>query len=171
MRAQATYGAAGHAIMRRSLPVRGLNEARAESRTRWLVRHGAVAWLLVLEPVSLALTLDRALPRMPSFDVAAWTLVALRIALAGAGIAIAGRLRARDDGAWRAVALWACGAIGATLLSRLWPVLPSSLAPSEARIVAVAAVARDTVLALVAAWIGRADAAVDADAAGIRDSS
>jgi hypothetical protein len=69
------------------------------------------------------------------------------------------------------VALWACGAIGATLLSRLWPVLPSSLAPSEARLVAVVAVARDTVLALVAAWIGRADAAVDADAAGSRDSS
>jgi hypothetical protein len=55
--------------MRRSLPVRDLNEDRAESRTRWLVRHGVVAWLLVLEPVSLALTLDRALPRMPSFDV------------------------------------------------------------------------------------------------------
>ena len=121
--------------------------------------------------MSLALTLDRALPRMPSFGVTAWTLVALRIALAGVGIAVAGRLRARDDGAWRAVALWACGAIGATLLARLWPELPSSLAPSEARLVAVVAVARDTVLALVAAWIARADAAVDADAAGIRDSS
>jgi hypothetical protein len=165
VRAQATYGAAGHAIMRRSLPVRDLNEDRAESRTRWLVRHGVIAWLLVLEPVSLALTLDRALPRMPSFDVTAWTLVALRIALAGVGIAVAGRLRARDDGVWRAVALWACGAIGATLLSRLWPVLPSSLAPSEARLVAMAAVARDTLLALVAAWIARADAAVETDPA------
>ena len=171
MRAQATYGAAGHAIMRRSLPVRDLNEARAESRTRWLVRHGVVAWLLVLEPVSLALTLDRALPRMPSFDVAAWTLVALRIALAGAGIAIAGRLRARDDGAWRAVALWACAAIGATLLSRLWPVLPSSLAPSEARVAAVAALVFSVMLALVSAWLARADAAVDGDGAGTRDSS
>ena len=33
--------------------------------TRWLLRHGVVLWLLVVEPVSLALTLDRALPRMP----------------------------------------------------------------------------------------------------------
>ena len=129
------------------------------------MRYGVVGWLLVLEPVSLALTLDRALPRMPSFDVTAWTLVALRIALAGVGIAVAGRLRARDDRAWRAVALWACGAIGATLLARLWPVLPSSLAPSEARLVAIAAVVRDTVLALVAAWIARADAAVETDTA------
>src|SRR6187200_1504926 len=65
VRAQDRYGAAGHAIMRRSLPVVDGNEPRAEGRTRWLVRHAVVAWLLVVEPVSLALTLDRALPRMP----------------------------------------------------------------------------------------------------------
>ena len=130
-----------------------------------------VVWLLAVEPVSLALTLDRALPRMPSFGVTAWTLVAVRILLAGVGIAVAGRLRARDDGAWRAVALWACGAIGATLLERLWPELPSNLAPSEARLAAIAAVARDGVLALIAAWLARADAAVDAHTARRRDSS
>ena len=170
-RAQATYGAAGHAIMPCSLPVGDLNERRAESPTRRLARYAVVVWLLVVEPVSLALTLDRALPRMPSFGITAWTIVAARIVLAGIGIVLAGRLRARDDGAWRAVALWACGAIGATLLARLWPELPSSLAPSEARLVAVAAVVRDAVLALVAAWFARADAAADADAAEIRDSS
>src|SRR4029077_4911082 len=115
----------------RSLPVRDLNERRAESWTRWLARHIVVVWLPVVEPVSLALTLDRALPRMPSFGVTAWTLVAVRILLAGVGIAVAGRLRARDEGAWRAVALWACGAIAATLLGRLWPELPANLAPSE----------------------------------------
>jgi hypothetical protein len=128
-------------------------------------------WLLVVEPVSLALTLDRALPRMSAFGLAAWTLVAARIVLVGVGIAVAGRLRTRDDGAWRAVALWACGAIGATLLQRLWPELPTNLAPSEARLVAIAAVVRDAVLALVAARIARADAAVAADGAGTRDSS
>jgi len=146
------------------------NEPRAEGRPRWLVRHGVVAWLLVVEPVSLALTLDRALPRMPSFGLTGWTLVAVRIVLAGTGIAIAGRLRARDDGAWRAVALWACGAVGATLLARLWPELPSDFAPSEQRFVAAAAVVRDAVLALVAAWLARADES-PADAAGRRDSS
>jgi hypothetical protein len=157
--------------MRRSLPAGGPDDRQAESRTRWLARHGVVAWLLVVEPVSLALTLDRALPRMPSFGLTGWTIVAVRIVLAGIGIAVAGRLRAGDVGAWRAVALWACGAIGATLLARLWPELPSSLAPSEARLAAIAAVVRDAVLALVAAWLARADAAVAADAAVGRDSS
>jgi hypothetical protein len=171
VRAQATYGAAGDAIMRPSLPVRGETEARAESRTRWLVRHAVVVWLLVVEPVSLALTLDRALPRMPEFGATAWTLVAVRTVLAGVGIAVAGRLRARDDEAWHAVALWACGAIGATVLARVWPELPTNLAPSEARLAAIAAIARDAMLALVAAWLARADAAGDADAAGRRDSS
>jgi len=156
--------------MRRSLPVRGLDEGRAESPTRWLVRCAVVAWLLLVQPVSLALTLERTLPRMPSFGVTGWTLVAARIVLAGVGIAVAGRLRARDDGAWRAVALWACGAIGATLLERLWPELPSGLAPSEARLAAIAAIARDLVLALVAVWLARADAAVDAHTARRRDS-
>jgi hypothetical protein len=157
--------------MQGSLPAGGPDERRAESRTRWLARHGVIAWLLVVEPVSLALTLDRALPRMPSFGLTGWTMVAVRIVLAGIGIALAGRLRARDVGAWRAVAWWACGAIGATLLARLWPELPSGLAPSEARLAAIAAVVRDAVLALVAAWLARADAAVAADAAGARDSS
>jgi hypothetical protein len=138
---------------------------------RWLVRHAVVAWLLVVEPVSLALTLDRALARMPSFGVTAWTLVAVRVGLAGIGIAVGGRLRARDDGAWRAVALWACGAIGATLLARLWPELPTGFAPSEARLVAVAAVVRDAVLAVVAASFARADESVAADVAARGDSS
>ncbi len=148
-----------------------MNGRRAESLTRWLVRGAVVAWLLVVQPVSLALTLDRALPRMPSFGVTGWTLVAMRVLLAGIGIAVAGRLRARDEGAWRAVALWACGAIAATLLGRLWPELPTNLAPSEARLAAVAAVVRDGVLALVAVWLARADAAVDAITASTRDSS
>jgi hypothetical protein len=144
---------------------------RAESWARWLARHAVIAWLLVVEPVSLALTLDRALPRLPAFGLAAWTLVAARIALAGVGIAIAGRLRTRDEGGWRAVAVWACAAIGATLLERVWPELPNSFAPSEARIVAAASVARDAVLALVAVRLARADAAVAAEAAATRDSS
>ena len=157
--------------MRRSLPVRGLDERRAESLTRWLVRCAVVAWLLLVQPVSIALTLERALSRMPSFGVTGWALVAARIVLAGVGIAVAGRLRARDEGAWRAVALWACGAIGATLLESLWPELPTGLAPSEARLAAIAAIARDLVLALIAVWLARADAAVDAHTARRRDSS
>ena len=154
-----------------SLPVGGPDQHRAESITRWLARYAVVIWLLVVEPVSLALTLDRALPRMPSFGITAWTLVAARVVLAGIGIVLAGRLRMRDDGAWRAVTLWACGAIGATLLARLWPDLPTNLAPSEARLAAIAAVVRDAMLALVAAWFARVDAAADSDTAGIRDSS
>jgi len=157
--------------MARSLPAGRRQEPRPESRARRLARHAVVAWLLVVEPAALALTLDRALPRMPSFGITAWTIVAVRIVLAGTGIMLAGRLRARDMAAWGAVSLWACGSIGATLLARLWPELPSSLAPSEARLVAAVAVARDTVLALVAAWIARTDAAAAEDAAGIRDSS
>ena len=154
-----------------SLPIHDRHDRPAESPIRWLLRHGVVLWLLVVEPVSLALTLDRALPRMPLFGLTAWTLVAVRVALAGVGIAVAGRLRARDDGAWRAVALWACGAIGATLLARLWPELPSDFAPSEARVLAIAAVLRDAVLALVAAWLARGDATVAAGPAGRGDSS
>lgn len=123
------------------------------------------------EPVTLALTLDRALARMPSFGLTAWAIVAARIALAGVGIAVAGRLRTRDHGAWRAVTWWACASIGATLLARLWPELPTGLAPSEARLVALAAIARDGVLALVASWLARADAAADADRAATGDSS
>jgi hypothetical protein len=154
-----------------SLPIRDRQDRPAESPARWLLRYGVVLWLLVVEPVSLALTLDRALPRMPLFGLTAWTLVAVRVVLAGVGIAVAGRLRARDDGAWGAVALWACGAIGATLLARLWPELPSDFAPSEARVLAVAAVLRDAVLALVAAWLARGDATVAAGPARRGDSS
>jgi hypothetical protein len=130
-----------------------------------------IVWLLVVEPVSLALTLDHTLPRMPSFGVTGWTLVAMRIVLAGLGITLAGRLRTRDGGAWRAVALWSCGAIAVTLLQRLWPELPTGLAPSEARLAAVAALVFSVMLALVSAWLARADAAVDGDGAGTRDSS
>jgi hypothetical protein len=157
--------------MRPSLPVRDPSQTAREGRTRWLIRHVVVVWLLIVEPVSLAMTLDRALPRMPAFGLTAWTLVLARVALAGIGIAIAGRLRTRDDGAWRAVSWWACASIGATLLARAWPELPTGLAPSEARIVAGAAIARDGGLALVAAWLARGDAAADADLAARRDST
>jgi hypothetical protein len=157
--------------MRLSLPAHPSSEARPEARARWLVRRAVVAWLVIVEPVSLALTLDRALPRMPSFGLTAWTLVAVRVALAAVGIAVAGRLRTREDGAWRAVSWWACASIATTLLARVWPELPTGLAPSEARLVAIAAIVRDSLLALVAAWLARGDAAADADAAAARDSS
>jgi hypothetical protein len=127
--------------------------------------------LLVVEPVTLAVTLERALPRMASFGLTAWTLVFARIALAAIGIAVASRLRTREDGAWRAVSWWACASIGTTLLARAWPELPTGLAPSEARIVALAAILRDAVLAVVAAWLARGDAAADAERAATRDSS
>lgn len=128
-------------------------------------------WLLVVQPVSLALTLDRALPRMAWFGATAWLLVAARIALTGSAIAIARRLRAHEPGAWRAVALWAGAAIGATLLERARPELPTSLAPSEARLVAMAAIVRDAALALAALWLARADTAVGGDGSGPRDST
>jgi len=108
---------------------------------------------------------------MAWFGATAWTLVAARIALAGAGIAIARRLRAHEPGAWWGVALWAGAAIGATLLERAWPELPTSLAPSEARLVAIAAVVRDAALALAAAWLARTDPADQGDEARARDSS
>jgi hypothetical protein len=57
--------------------------------------------------------------------------------------------------------VWALAAIGATLIERAWPELPTSLAPSEARLVALAAVGRDAALALAAAWLARADTTVD----------
>ena len=154
-----------------SLSVRDAGPERREPRIRWLLRHAAVVWLLVVQPVSLALTLDRALPRVAWFGVTAWLLVTARVALTGTGIAIARRLRAHEPGAWRAVALWARASIGATLLERLWPELPTSLAPSEARLAAVAAVVRDAVLALAALWLARADTAVGGDDAGPRDSA
>jgi hypothetical protein len=157
--------------MRLSLSVRDTRAPRPEPRGRRLLRHAAVAWLLVIQPVSLALTLDRTLPRLTGFGVTAWTLVAVHVLLVGAGIAVARRLRAHEPDAWRALALWACAAIGSTLLERAWPVLPTQLAPSEGRVLAVAAVARDAVLALAAAWLARADGAVAAGDAQPRDSS
>ncbi len=69
------------------------------------------------------------------------------------------------------MALWAGAAIGATLLERAWPELPTSLAPSEARLAAVAAVVRDAALALAAAWLARTDPADRDDEAQARDSS
>lgn len=154
-----------------SLSGRDAGPERREPRIRWLLRHAAVVWLLVVQPVSLALTLDRALPRVAWFGVTAWLIVAARIALTASGIAIARRLRAHEPGAWRAVALWAGAAIGATLIERLWPELPTALAPSEARLVAIAAVVRDAALALAALWLARADTAVGGDDAGPRESS
>jgi len=154
-----------------SLSVRHAAPGRRESRWRWLLRHTAVVWLLVVQPVSLALTLDRALPRMAWFGVTAWLLVGARITLAGSGIAIARRLRAHESGAWRAVALWAGAAIGVTLLERACPALPTSLAPSEARVAAIAAMVRDAALALTALWLARADAAVADGDARTRDST
>ncbi|MEO5821314.1 MAG: hypothetical protein ABIT71_12495 [Vicinamibacteraceae bacterium] len=125
----------------------------------------------MVQPASLALTLDRALPRFAWFGVAAWVLVAARVALIGAGIAVARRLRAHEAGAWRGVALWACASIGATALERAFPELPSNLAPSEARVAAIVAVVRDIALALGAAWLARAGEAGDSDDAQGRDSS
>jgi hypothetical protein len=157
--------------MRLSLSVQASRERRRESPLRWLFRHAIVIWLLVVEPAALAFTLDRALPRMPAFGVTAWTIVAVRIALVGLGIAVARRLADRDASAWRGVAAWACAAIGATLLARLWPELPTGLAPSEARVVAWIVVAADATLALVAVWLARADAALQTAGAAARDSS
>jgi hypothetical protein len=145
--------------------------SRSESRGRRLARHAIVAWLLLLQPLALALTLNRALPRMATFGATAWVLIAARVALASAGIAIARRLRAHESDAWRAVAVWACAAIGVTLLERAWPELPTSLAPSEARLAALAAIARDALLAGVAVWLARAGTAVAGNGARGRESS
>ena len=172
VRAQATYGAAGHAIMRRSLPVGDLNERRAESRD---ALAGALRGRRVAPRRRAGVARAHARSRAAADAVVRHHGVDDRRGadrLAGIGIAIGGPAAAR--GTTAPGAPWRCGRaapIGATLLARLWPELPSSLAPSEARLVAVAAVARDAVLALVAAWLARADAAADADAAAIRDSS
>jgi hypothetical protein len=154
-----------------SLSVRDSDGPRPEPRWRRLARHAAVAWLLVVQPVSLALTLDRALPRVTAFGVTAWTLVAAHVLLVGAAIAVARRLRAHEPDAWRALALWACAAIGTTLLGRAWPELPTYFAPSEVRVLALAAAARDAALALAAAWLARTDTAVAEDDARPGDSS
>jgi hypothetical protein len=154
-----------------SLSVLDAATPRRESTGRRLARLAAIVWLLVVQPVSLALTLDRALPRVALFGTTAWLLIAARVTLTGAGIAVARRLRAHEPDAWRAVALWACVAIGTTLLGRAWPELPTGLAPSEARVATLAAVVRDAVLALAAARLARGDGSRAADDAQPRDSS
>jgi hypothetical protein len=147
----------------RSLPVGSTPAETPESSGRWLLRHLVVLWLLLLQPLSLALTLDRALPRMTAFGAAAWTLVAVRLGVVVAGIAVARPLRARAA-AWGGVALCAAGGVAATLLERLWPELPTGLAPSEARAGAWVAVVRDVGLVLVAVRLAYRDHAA-------RDSS
>ena len=154
-----------------SLSARDAASPRLESTGRRLTRLVIVVWLLVVQPVSLALTLDRALPRVAVFGATAWLLIAARVGLAGAGIAVARRLRAHEPGAWRAVAWWACAAIATTLLEGAWPELPTGLAPSEARLATRASAVRDAVLALAAAWLARGDDARGADDARLRESS
>ena len=107
--------------------------------------------------------MDRALPRLPAFVPAAWILVALRVALVAAGIAVGRRLlAARDAPPWRAVAAWAGAAIAGVLAARLWPLPLVDRAPSEARRDAAIAIAGYLVIAAVA-WRRRRDAATGAD--------
>jgi hypothetical protein len=136
--------------------------------TRWL-RLIAVTWLRLGPPIALALVLERALPRLATADTALWALVLLRIGLVAVGLAIAQRLREPEARTWRALAGWAVGSIAVTLIERAWPALPSGLAPSEARVVAAAAVARDAAIACGAVWLARRGRADDGD--GARDSS
>lgn len=127
------------------------------------MRFAIVAWLLAVEPAALALWLDRALPRLASLDAAAWTLVALRIALVAAGIAIGRRLvAARDATVWRAAAAWAGAAVAVVLAGRIWPLPFTDRAPSEARRDAAIAIAGYLVIAGLA-WRRRHDAATPAD--------
>jgi hypothetical protein len=127
----------------------------AETRAGRAFRLGVVAWLLAVQPVLLALALDRALPRFSSFDARDWLVAGARIALVTLAIAAGRRLRAPSPDAWRAVALWAAASIGVSVLSQAWPALPTGRAPSEARIATAVAVARDALLALAAAWLAR----------------
>ena len=129
---------------------------RAGVSARWL-RHLTVAWLLVVEPVRLALILDAALPRIATVSLAVWLVAGVRIALVAAGIAIARRLADGALAAWRAVALWAVGAIGVTLAAHAAP-LATMRAPSEARVADAIAIAGYLALAVVAR---RAAAAAD----------
>jgi hypothetical protein len=141
--------------MRASLSGRGdAGPDRGGAAAAWL-RHGVVIWLAVGEPLLLALTLDRVLPRLALLGARGWTVVAARVALAAFGIAVARRLRAGDDGAWRGVSAWALAAIGVTLLALAWRELPSDLAPSEARRVAYAAMALEAALGVVAWRLAR----------------
>jgi hypothetical protein len=139
-----------------------------ESRWRRWIRLAAVTWLSLGPPIALALVLERALPRLAAAEATLWAIVALRIGLVAAGLAIARRLREPHTSAWPAVAGWAVASIAMTLIERAWPVLPSGLAPSEARFVAGAAVVRDAAVACGAAWLARR---APADDARPRDSS
>ena len=119
------------------------------------MRLAIVAWLAIAEPLALAWTLDGALPRLATLGARGWIVIAARVALVAAAIAVARRLHARADGAWRGVAVWAVAAIGVTLLAQAWPVLPSGFAPSESRRLARAALALEAALAGVAWWLAR----------------
>lgn len=128
------------------------------------VRLTIVIWLLAVEPAALALWLDRALPRLASLDAATWTLVALRVALVAAGIAIGRRLLARDATAWRGVTVWSGAAIAVVLAGRLRPLPFTDRAPSEARRDAAIAIAGYLVIAALA-WHRRRAATTAVDSA------
>ena len=121
------------------------------------VRHVVVAWLLVVEPVSLALALDAALPRLAVLGLAAWFVAVARVGLTAAGIVVARRLRDDAMGAWRVVAAWSLAATATTLGTHAAP-LATAYAPSERRVLTAIAVAGYLTLAL-AAW--RVAAAAD----------
>jgi hypothetical protein len=134
-----------------------MDDAGAEAtRLRRILYRAAVVWLLIVQPVALALALDPALPRLATFDPADWLVVVVRIGVVVAGMAVGLRLRAHSRAAWRAVAFWACASMASTMLSQARPALPAGRAPSEARIVAAIAVARDALVALGAARLARA---------------
>lgn len=146
-----------------SLPAGPAPASRPGAWTRAL-RHSVVAWLLVAEPLSLAFALDAALPRLARLGLAVWLVIAARVGLVAAGIALARRLREGAAGAWRGVAAWALAACAVALAAHAAPIVTLH-APSDARVFAALAVAGYVVLAL-AAW--RAGA-VTGDAT--RDSS
>jgi hypothetical protein len=134
----------------------------SESRWRRWLRLIAAMWLSFGPPIAFALVLERTLPRLATPDPTLWAIVALRIGLVGAGLAIARRLREPAARAWPAVAGWAVASIVVTLIERAWPVLPSGLAPSEARFVAGVVIVRDAAMACGAAWLARRARADDA---------
>jgi hypothetical protein len=129
--------------------------APIETRARRAIRLAVVVWLLAVEPVRLALALDGALPRLSTFGAVDWLVVAARVALVAAAVAVGRRLRAPSREAWRAVAIWAAASIAVSMLSQAWPALPTGRAPSEARIATALAVVRDVLLALAAVTLAR----------------
>lgn len=126
-----------------------------ESRVRRALRLIVAIWLLAVEPVRLAWALDGALPRLATFGARDWLVVAARVALVAAAVAVGRRLRGPSREAWRAVAIWAAASIAVSMLSQAWPALPTGRAPSEARVATVLAVARDALLALAAIGLAR----------------